>query len=224
MSAEAATLPVRVALIDDQELVRSGIRSLLALSSEVTVVAEGGDGSDATRIAREHSPEVFLMDIRMPRMNGIEAIKAMQSEGIMTPVIILTTFDDHDLLIAGIQAGARGYLLKDVSLENLIEAIKSVQSGETMVQPAITESLLKGISRRDDAMTGFDSQQEPEALSEREVEVLRLIASGCSNREISQALSKSEGTVKNQVSNILAKLGVRDRTRAVLRAIEIGLL
>ena len=216
--------PVRVALIDDQELVRSGIRSLLGLSTEVAVVAEGTDGSEATDIARQHSPDVFLMDIRMPRMNGIEAIKAMQAEGIKTPVIILTTFDDHDLLIAGMQAGARGYLLKDVSLENLIVAIKSVQAGETMVQPAITESLLKGISRREEPPTDFQSQQDPEDLSEREIEVLRLIASGCSNREISEALSKSEGTVKNQVSNILSKLGVRDRTRAVLRAIEIGLL
>lgn len=212
-------MSIRVALIDDQHLVREGIRSLLALSDRVSVVAEGGDGTEAVDIGRGARPDVFLMDIRMPRMNGIEAIRALGEAGIETPVIILTTFDDHDLVLQGITAGARGYLLKDVSLESLIGAIESVHAGETMMQPAITETLLKGLSAH---RTRFDSASLPEPLTPRETEVLRLMAGGYSNKEISAALHKSEGTIKNHVSSILGKLGVRDRTRAVLKAIELG--
>ncbi|NND00267.1 MAG: response regulator transcription factor, partial [Gammaproteobacteria bacterium] len=198
-----------------------GIRSLLKLSERVSVVAEGMDGSDAVGIAEESAPDLFLMDIRMPRMNGIEAIAALQKAGFATPVIILTTFDDHELVLKGIRAGAMGYLLKDVSLENLITAIESVHRGETIVQPAITETLMRGLHGQS---ADFDSLPMPQQLTNKETEVLRLIAGGYSNREISAALSKSEGTIKNHVSNILSKLGVRDRTRAVLRAIEIGLI
>jgi len=157
----------------------------------------------------------------MPRMNGIEAIKNLRTNGISTPVIILTTFDDHELVLQGLQAGAQGYLLKDVSLESLISAIKAVHKGETIVQPAITDSLLKGLSSQKGE---FDSLPDPQHLSPKETEVLRLVASGYSNREISVALHKSEGTIKNHVSNVLGKLGVRDRTRAVLRALEIGII
>lgn len=212
---------IKVALIDDQTLVREGIRGLLKLSDSVDVVAEGSDGDEALAIQSEAAPEVFLMDIRMPRMDGIAAIKSLRDAGHQTPVIILTTFDDHQLVLQGMQAGASGFLLKDVSLESLIDAIESVQRGETIVQPAITETLLKGLRSQ---TAEFESYPNPQELTLKETEVLRLVASGYSNKEISSALNKSEGTIKNHVSNILSKLGVRDRTRAVLRAIEAGMI
>ncbi len=214
-------MTVRVALIDDQTLVRQGIRGLLELADSVEVIAEADDGDQAIDLVSEHKPDVVLMDMRMPRVSGAEAITAMAEAGLDTPVIILTTFDDHEQVLECIRAGAKGYLLKDVSLENLIQAIESVAKGETMIQPAITESLLKGLSSRD---ADFESSDMPEALTRRETEVIRLMAGGYSNKEISAALSKSEGTIKNHVSNILAKLGVRDRTRAVLKAIELKVL
>ena len=214
-------MSIKVALIDDQTLVREGIRSLLELSDRVSVVAEGISGDQVVEIAQEFCPDVFLMDIRMPKMNGIEAIAELNQANISAPVIILTTFDDHDIVLQSMQAGAKGYLLKDVSLEDLISAIESVHKGETIVQPVITENLLRGLRGH---TAGFDSLPNPQNLTKKETEVLRFIAGGYSNKEISKALSKSEGTIKNHVSNILSKLGVRDRTRAVLRAIEIGIL
>ena len=214
-------MTIRLALIDDQTLVREGIRGLLELTDKVEVVAEGEDGDQALDIAERHAPDVMLMDMRMPRMNGAEAIEALTAGGFTTPVIILTTFDDHEQVLDSMRAGAKGYLLKDVSLENLLRAIESVANGKTMIQPAITESLLKGLAGKP---ADFAAGEMPEPLTPRETEVIRLMAGGYSNREISTAMSKSEGTIKNHVSNILAKLGVRDRTRAVLKAIELGIL
>ncbi|MEO1246784.1 MAG: response regulator transcription factor [Pseudomonadota bacterium] len=211
-------MTIRIALIDDQTLVRKGIRGLLELSEKVEVVAEADDGNQAVELVAAHAPDVVLMDMRMPRMSGADATAALSAAGHEVPVIILTTFDDHELVLEGIRAGAKGYLLKDVSLENLIRAIESVAAGETMIQPAITEALLKGLSRQEGQ---FESAEIPEPLTPKETEVIRLMAGGYSNREISEALHKSEGTIKNHVSNILAKLGVRDRTRAVLKAIEM---
>ncbi len=213
-------MAIRLLLIDDQTLVRQGIRGLLELSDRVAVVAEGSDGDQAVELALVHGPDVILMDMRMPRMDGAEATRALADAGLTMPVIILTTFDDHNQVLAGIQAGAKGYLLKDVSLESLIEAIESVAAGKTMIQPGITESLLRGLTGRADA----NAAAAPERLTPRETEILRLMAGGYSNREIATALNRSEGTIKNQVSSILGKLGVRDRTRAVLKAIEMGLL
>ncbi len=213
-------MPIRLLLIDDQTLVRQGIRGLLELSDRVEVVAEGSDGDQAVELAHAHLPDVILMDMRMPRVDGAAATRALADAGLAVPVIILTTFDDHDQVLAGIRAGARGYLLKDVSLESLIEAIESVAAGKTMIQPGITESLLRGLTGRTDTA----AVSLPERLTPRETEILRLMAGGYSNREIAAALSRSEGTIKNQVSSILGKLGVRDRTRAVLKAIEMGLL
>jgi DNA-binding NarL/FixJ family response regulator len=214
-------MTIRVALVEDQLLVRAGIRSLLALSDQVEVVAEGSDGEDVAKIAAESAPDVFLLDVRMPRVDGVEAIRRLRASGDTTPVIILTTFDDHRVVLDGIEAGAQGYLLKDVSLEALIDAIAAVHAGETMLRPAITETVINSLKGQG---AGFDASDLPDPLSARELEVLRLMAGGYSNREIAEALSKSEGTIKNQVSAILSKLGVRDRTRAVLRAIELGWL
>ena len=208
-------------LAEDQNLVREGLRNLLQLSDSIEVVGEVTDGSEVIDGLAEHQPDVLLTDLRMPIMTGIEALQAMQEKGITTPAIILTTFDDHQLVLEGMQAGAKGYLLKDVSLDSLVNAIEKVHQGETLVQPAITERILKGLS----SMASTEAEAElQEDLSPKELEVLRLMAGGYSNREISTAIHKSEGTVKNQVSSILDKLGVRDRTQAVLRAINLGLL
>lgn len=208
-------------LAEDQNLVREGLRNLLELSDRIEVVGEVTDGSEVLAGLQKHQPDVLLTDIRMPKMTGIEALQQMQANNIDTPAIILTTFDDHQLVLEGLQAAARGYLLKDVSLESLVNAIEKVHQGETLVQPAITERILKGLS----SLASAEAESVlTEELSPKELEVLRLMAGGYSNREISSAIHKSEGTVKNQVSSILEKLGVRDRTQAVLRAINLGML
>lgn len=210
-------------LVDDQMLVRHGIKSLLALSDQIQVVSEAEDGQKAVDLlsADSQNIDVVLMDIRMPKLTGIDALIALNQEGISVPVIMLTTFDDHESVIQAIKAGAKGYLLKDVSLETLVESVETVHKGETLIQPAITERLIQGLQ----GIKGeFESSQMPEALSTRETEILRLMAAGCSNKEMAASLFKSEGTIKNQVSSILSKLGVRDRTRAVLKAIELGII
>jgi DNA-binding NarL/FixJ family response regulator len=215
-------MTIKVMLVDDQSLVREGIKSLLGLSDEVVVVGEASDGELAIEVMETCAPDVILMDISMPVLDGIETIELMREKGGQIPVIILTTFDDHELVLKGIKAGAEGYLLKDVSLESLLDAIQAVCRGETLIQPAITERLLSGLSAL--SKSSFPVSEHYEDLSVKELEILRLMASGYSNKEISSALHKSEGTIKNQVSNILSKLGVRDRTRAVLLAIEKGIL
>jgi DNA-binding NarL/FixJ family response regulator len=214
---------IKVLLVDDQTLVRQGIQSLLSLSDSVEVVAQANDGQEAFDYLKANttSIDVVLMDIRMPNVNGIEALKLIKEHQLDIPVVMLTTFDDHESVIQAIQAGAKGYLLKDVSLETLVEAIETVHKGETLIQPAITERLIKGLQG---VKGDFEASDLPEKLSTRETEILRLMAAGCSNREMAESLFKSEGTIKNQVSSILAKLGVRDRTRAVLKAIELGVL
>ena len=214
-------MSIRVMLADDQTLVRQGICSLLELSQKIEVVGQVNDGSEVLDGIRQCWPDVLLLDIRMPKMNGIDALRAMRAADLMVPCIILTTFDDHQLVLEGLQAGARGYLLKDVSLESLVSAIEAVYGGNTLVQPAVTERVLRGLATM---AQETDSVSEVETLSKKELEVLRMMAGGYSNKEISIAIFKSEGTVKNQVSSVLAKLGVRDRTQAVLRAINLGLL
>lgn len=214
-------MTIKLLLVDDQTLVRQGIKSLLALSDKVTVSAEASDGTQVLAQVAAHHPDVILLDISMPQMDGIETLNQLAKADVSTPVIILTTFDDSALVLKGMQAGAKGYLLKDVSLESLITAIEAVHNGQTMVQPAVTERLIKGIAN---VHSGFNAPAQFEPLTPKEIEVLRLMASGLSNKEISGALFKSEGTIKNHVSNILTKLGVRDRTRAVLLAIEQGIL
>ncbi|MDO6692773.1 response regulator transcription factor [Aliiglaciecola sp. 3_MG-2023] len=216
-------MSINVMVVDDQTLVREGIKSLLSLAPEINIVAEAADGKSALEVISTQKPDVVLMDIRMPVMNGIEAVEALNqcNEVKNPPVIMLTTFDDHQLVIQAIQAGAKGFLLKDVSLETLVDAIAKVHAGETLIQPSITQRVVKTLQ---DKQSTFESSDIPIPLSAKEVEILRLIAAGCSNREISEVVFKSEGTVKNQVSNVLEKLGVRDRTRAVLKAIELGFI
>ncbi len=212
---------IKVMLVDDQNLVREGVRNLLELSSEIEVIGEAPDGLAACESVDEIQPDVMLLDMRMPKMNGLEVLQKLSAEDRLPPTIILTTFDDDHLVLSGIKAGAKGYLLKDVKLEELVEAVKTVAEGGSLVKPAVTERLLKGLeSMRND----FSSLDRPDPLTERETEILRLMAGGYSNKEIANSLGVAEGTVKNHVSNILSKLGVRDRTRAVLKAFELNLV
>ncbi len=212
---------IRVLVADDQTLVREGICKLLALLPDVEVAAQAADGRQALAAIETASPDVALLDIRMPGLSGIEVVRELERRGLATPCILLTTFDDPELVIEGLRAGARGYLLKDVTLATLGEAIRTVHAGGSAIQPGLSERMLRALG---DRRPTFDALPDPEPLSAREREILRLLAAGCSNREVAEALGLSEGTVKNHVSNILGKLGVRDRTRAVLKAAELGWL
>lgn len=212
---------IRVCLVDDQTLVRQGIRSLLELSEDIRIVAEASDGKQAVELIPQVKPDVVLLDMRMPVMSGLETLQHLSEHGLLPPTIILTTFDDDQIVLAGLKAGARGYLLKDVSLEQLVTAIETVASGGSLVQPVMTQRLLSGLEHMQNEFVSLD---RPDPLTERETEILRLMAGGYSNKEIANSLGVAEGTVKNHVSNILSKLGVRDRTRAVLKAFELKLV
>jgi DNA-binding NarL/FixJ family response regulator len=212
---------IRVCIVEDQTLVRHGIRSLLDLTQDMKVVAEAFDGDEALSIIPKAKPDVVLLDIQLPKRNGIEVLRALKESNQLPPTLILTTFDDDKLVLDGIRAGARGFLLKDVTLKQLTEAIRTLKAGGTLIKPAITERILRGLEQ---AKPEFASLDPPDPLTERETEVLRLMVAGHSNREIADAFGMSEGTVKNHVSSILSKLGVRDRTRAVLKALELGFI
>mgnify|MGYP000320198849 FL=1 len=212
---------IKVMLVDDQNLVRKGVRSLLELSDEIEVVAEATDGAEAIEMIPSIAPDVVLLDMRMPGKSGIDVLKELSGRDELPPTIILTTFDDDELVLAGIRYGARGYLLKDVALAELVNAVRTVAEGGSIVKPAITQRLLKGLEHMHNE---FSSLEQPDPLTERETEILRLMAGGYSNKEIANSLDVAEGTVKNHVSNILSKMGVRDRTRAVLKALELGLI
>lgn len=212
---------IRVAIVDDQTLVRQGIRSLLALSDEIDVVGEAGDGDEALVLVSSHDIDVLLLDLRMPRRDGIATLEALHADDNQVPVLVLTTFDDDELVLSALRAGARGYLMKDVTLDQLVGAIHTVAAGGTILQPALTDRLLHAVSKSPTEAIG---SVRPDPLTDRELDILRLLAAGYSNREIASALHLATGTVKNHVSNILLKLGVRDRTRAVLRALDLGLL
>jgi DNA-binding NarL/FixJ family response regulator len=209
---------IGVALVDDQTLVRQGIRTLLDLTPDIRVVAEAEDGERAVALVTSCAPDVLLLDVRMPRLDGIGVLRALA--GRLPPTILLTTFDDDEVMLEALRHGARGFLLKDVSLEQLAEAVREAAAGRSLILPAVRERVQKGVT----ALGTQDRLDAPETLTARETDVLRLVAAGYSNREIALALDTAEGTVKNQVSSILSKLGVRDRTRAVLRALEIGFL
>jgi DNA-binding NarL/FixJ family response regulator len=211
---------IRVCIVEDQTLVRQGIRSLLGLAGDIEVVAEAQDGEEALRVVPASKPDVVLLDVRLPKKNGIEVLEALAREGALPPTIILTTFDDDAIVLEGVKAGAKGFLLKDVSLEELTSAIRAVAAGETSIRFTAADRILAGLRDK----PRVPASDLPEALTERETEVLQLLAGGYSNREIAQALHVAEGTVKNHTSNILSKLGVRDRTRAVLKALERGLI
>ena len=212
---------IRICLVDDQALVRGGLRALLGLFEGVEVVAEAEDGEAAVAAVLSSNPDVLLLDVRMPKLNGVDVLETLAKQNRLPPTLLLTTFEDDVALVSGVRAGARGYLLKGVLPETLVEAIRVLAAGGTYLYSppvsATARASVKG-SWRDNA---FDT---PESLTEREQEVLRLMASGIGNREIADALVLSEGTVKNHISSIFSKLGVTDRTKAVLHAIVKGLV
>lgn len=215
---------ITVMVVDDHTLVRQGIRSLLALSADISVIAEASDGHSALDTITTHCPDVILLDLRMPVCDGLATLQAMRNRQLATPTLILTTFDDHDLVLEALRAGASGYLLKDVSLDELTSAIKTLASGGTLIQPAITDRVLQASQHLATPPPGETTVGPLEPLTRREVEVLNLIASGYANREIAAAMHLAEGTVKNHVSSILLKLNTRDRTRAIIRALQLGIL
>ncbi|MFC4857678.1 response regulator [Actinophytocola glycyrrhizae] len=211
----------RVVLVDDQTLVRHGIRTLLGMAG-IEVVGEAGDGTAAIVAIEETRPDVVLLDLRMPRHDGIWTLNRLRERGIDLPVLVLTTFDDDTLVLDALRAGARGYLLKDVTLEQLTRAVATLAGGGTLIAPAITDLLVRAI-RSGPPPAGVDAAPVQD-LTDRELEVLRLMAQSYTNREIAELLFLAEGTVKNHVSTILLKLGARDRTKAVLRALHEGIL
>ncbi len=216
--------PIRLLLVDDQRLFREGLRTLLSTFPEVEVIAEASDGVEAVALAAEMRPQVVLMDLRMPNLGGVEATRRILTADPGLRILVLTTFDDDDDVFEGLRAGAAGYLLKDTSPEKLIEAITAVARGESYLQPSITSKVLAELSRLAPGTSPAQAATAlPEPLSEREMQVLAELVAGRSNREIARRLHLAEGTVKNHMTQILAKLQVSDRTGAALRARELGL-
>ena len=215
---------IRVLLADDQRLMREGLRVLLDLTPDIRVVGEAGDGVEAVERAQQLRPDVVLMDVRMPRLDGVASTRRLHAVCPEVKVIILTTFDDDEYVFEGLRAGAVGYLLKDTPSEQLFAAIRAAARGEAFIQPSVARKVVAEFARLTERKHHRRAQPLIEPLSAREMEVLALVAEGLSNREIGERLFITAGTVKNHVSNILSKLGVRDRTQALLRAQELGLL
>jgi DNA-binding NarL/FixJ family response regulator len=227
---------LRVLIVDDQRLLCEGFRKLIELEPNLEVVEMAGDGEEALALteqltAAHTAPDVVLMDVRMPRLDGISATRAFKARWPAIRVVILTTFDDRALIHAGLQAGALGYILKDITAEQLATTIRVVAQGQVLLHPDVASKVVAAFSSApiESAETAplipaFAGVSDPTQLTEREREILALLARGASNREISEALYIAGGTVKNHLSNILGKLGVRDRTQAALKARELGLL
>jgi DNA-binding NarL/FixJ family response regulator len=210
--------PVRVFLVDDQVLMRQGLRTLLELDERVEVVSEAADGVEALERIPALRPDVALVDVSMPGMDGFELVRRLAEEYPRVAAVILTDFDDDEYVLTGLRAGAKGYLLKDTPSEDLVAAIEKASRGEAVLGGSITLKVISELRRpREPA-----APHNPDAPSERELEVLKLIGSGASNREIAQTLYITEGTTKNHISKILRKLGLRDRTQAALYAAEHG--
>jgi DNA-binding NarL/FixJ family response regulator len=210
---------LRVVIADDQPMMRAGFKAVLEATGDIQVVAEAATGAEAVAAAKQHAPDVVLMDIRMPEMDGIEATRRLPRDRIL----ILTTFGLDDYIIAALRAGASGFLLKDAPTAQVIDAVRAVAAGDAVLSPAVTRQLLDQVARRLPAAV----TQTPEALTqltEREREVLRMLAAGLTNAEIAHALVVSEATVKSHVSNLLGKLGLRDRVQAVIYAYETRLI
>ncbi len=208
------TEPIRIVIVDDHPVVRQGLRAFLQTQDNIDVVAEAGDGEQAVEVVQELVPDVVLMDLVMPKMDGIDAIRQIRRLSPSTKVIVLTSFADDDKVFAAVKAGAAGYLLKDVDHQALSEAIRTVHEGGALLHPAVAAKLMQEFTEE------RPSQASPDRLTEREMEVLRLIARGMANKEIALDLGIAEKTVRTHVSNVLQKLHLADRTQAALYAVR----
>jgi DNA-binding NarL/FixJ family response regulator len=210
-------------LVDDQSLFREALRTLLALQPDFEIVAEAENGERAVTLAREQKPDVVLMDLRMPVMGGVEATRRVRTVAPASRVVVLTTFEEDEEIFDAMNAGAVGYLLKACSAEKLCGSVRAAAQGTSVLEPSVAARLMAGLRR-----PGRDEKQAPpvlaDPLSDRETAVLKLLAAGCSNKEIGSRLNITEGTVKNHMTNVLGKLGVLDRTQAALKARELGLI
>jgi DNA-binding NarL/FixJ family response regulator len=220
---------IQVLLADDQTLIRQGIRLLLEIEADIRVVGQAANGMEAIQQVESLRPDVVLMDVRMPEMDGVEATRQLTQRFPEVKVIILTTFEDDETVFEGLKAGARGYLLKDISSEDMANAVRRVAAGEALIEPRLTRKVLAEFSRLASVHNSQPATKPtPEglqaALTEREQEVLNALAQGLSNREIAEKLTITEGTVKNHVSSLIDKMGVRDRTQAILKGQELGLI
>lgn len=212
---------IRVMLVDDQAMIRSGLQMILEAESDLQVIAEADSGQEAIRIAGRDKPDVILMDIRMPGMDGLTATKEILAANPSARVIILTTFDVDDYVYRALRVGASGFLLKNAPADDLIHAVRVVAAGEAMLAPAVTKRVIEEFGRQPEPSPAVTSMAN---LTDREMEVLRLVAAGLSNAEIGEALFVSETTVKTHVSRMLTKLGLRDRVQAVVAAYDAGLV
>ncbi|MGW3017148.1 response regulator transcription factor [Streptomyces longwoodensis] len=223
MTGQAGRRPARVVVADDQTVVREGIVMLLGLLPGIEVVGAAGDGEEAVRLVAEVAPDVVLMDLRMPRCDGVEATRRIRAEHPQTQVVVLTTFADDDSLFPALRAGARGYLTKDAGGDEILRAVESVLSGDAGLSPSIQRRLLERLSEPAPAPPPPPSEP-PDGLTAREAEVLLLIADGLSNHEIAQKLHVSTATVKTHINNLFAKIGIKDRAQAVRYAYGKGLV
>jgi len=210
---------MKIILVEDQQLVREGLKGLLALHEDVEIVGEASDGAEAMALIPDLMPDLVLSDMRMPRLDGLGLIRALAARALQIPVVLLTTFDDAAVFDEAVRAGARGFLLKAISPDTLVQALRDVAAGGTALRPTLTTRVEQ---RGRQTERAFEAIEEPDPLSPKELQVLRLVASGRSNTEIAALLGNSEGVIKNHCSAIFSKMGVRDRTQAVLRAIDLG--
>lgn len=215
---------IRLLLVDDQSLFREALRTLLSLQSDFEVVAEAENGQRALALAHQHHPDVILMDLRMPVMGGVEATRLMGQHAPQSRVVVLTTFDDDAEIIDAMRAGALGYLLKACSADKLYEAVRASARNTFVLEPSVAAKIMGELNRLSQHAARKPATVLAEPLSERELDVLRLLAAGCSNKEIGSRLAIAEGTVKNHMTNVLGKLQALDRTQAALRARELGLI
>ncbi|WP_215453268.1 response regulator transcription factor [Streptomyces sp. ATCC 21386] len=217
--------PVRVLVVDDQRLIRDGIASLLSVRPGIDIVGTAVDGRDAVAKTLELRPDVVLMDVRMPELDGVEAVAALRGRAPRCRVVMLTTFDDEEYVVQALRAGASGYLLKDLPADDLAHAVRLAHAGVTQLDSSVARRLTDSLTSSTASSASISSGPRPEVpLSPREIDILRLVAHGHTNREIAARLYLSEGTVKNHVSRILGRLALRDRTQAAVRARDLGLL
>jgi DNA-binding NarL/FixJ family response regulator len=217
-------MSIRVLLADDQALFREGLETLLSVHKDIPVIGQAVNGQEAVDLALKLRPDVILMDMQMPILNGIGATRRLKQSLPECRVIVLTTFDDKETIFDALRAGAVGYLLKDVGSAQLADSIRRIARGDSILDPSVAAKVVAEFSRVSSLVGGTNSEVLPEPLSEREIELLRLLASGLSNKEIGETLFITEGTVKNHITHILGKLGVRDRMQAALKAKELGLI